>query len=62
MTSKFCIASLHVSSARKTLNLLEIAESLEKKYCFSSSISSLQTICRNDFVYSRDFLVVMVTT
>ena len=62
MTSKFCIVSLHVSSARKTLNLLEIAESLEKKNCFSSSISSLQTICRKDFVYSRDFLVAMVTT
>ena len=61
MTSKFRIANLHVSSALKALNLLELALPLEGKYCFSCSISSLQTICRKYLVYSHDFLVAMVT-
>ena len=41
--------------------LLEIAEQKEIKYCFSSNISSLQTICSKYFVNARDFVVAMVT-
>ena len=33
--SNFRIVFLHVSSAQKALNLLEIAQPLERKYCFS---------------------------
>ena len=61
MTPKFRIAFLYVSSAQKTLHLLEIGKQLEIKYCFSSNISSLQTICRKYFVNSRDLVVAMVT-
>ena len=61
MTSKFRVAFLYVSSAWKTLNLLEIAKQFERKYCFSSNISFLQTSSRNNLVYSREFVVAMVT-
>ena len=62
MMSKFSIAFLHVSSAPKSLNLVEIALPLEGKNCFSRSMSTLQISCRKYFVYSRDVLVAMVTT
>ena len=61
MTPKFHIAFLNISSAQKTLHLLEIAKQLEIKYCFSSNISSLQTICRKYFVNACDLVVAMVT-
>ena len=61
MTPKFRIAFLYISSAQKTLHLLEIAKQLEIKYCFSSNISSLKTICRKYFVNGRDLVVAMVT-
>ena len=59
--AKFRIAFLYVSSAQETLHLLDIALQLEIKYCFSSNVLSLQTICRKYFVNVRDLVVAMVT-
>ena len=62
ITSKLCIEFLRVSSAQIIQHLLEIALPLKRKYSFSSSVTSYQTIFRKYFVNARDFAVAMVTT
>ena len=62
MTSKLrnCISACK-ECLQNSMYFLKIVKALASTYCLDRSISSLQLICRNCFVYLCDNVVAMVT-